>query len=119
MDIINTQMLAYFQDLDCVDIIERLARKFRKHRGLYDVVPITTAKVPIVKFKHRKTGLEGDISLYNTLVRITLIGIINTNNDLMSPLSIRDMLSNVLHEMGGRGGEVLSARNRVTAQSNN
>uniref|UniRef100_A0A8C1Y960 Uncharacterized protein n=1 Tax=Cyprinus carpio TaxID=7962 RepID=A0A8C1Y960_CYPCA len=34
-----------------------------------NILPITTAKVPIVKFYHTKTGLEGDISLYNTLVR--------------------------------------------------
>jgi len=35
---------------------------------VYNVVAITTAKVPIVKFKHARTQLEGDISLYNTLV---------------------------------------------------
>uniref|UniRef100_A0A8C6P6K5 Terminal uridylyl transferase 7 n=1 Tax=Nothobranchius furzeri TaxID=105023 RepID=A0A8C6P6K5_NOTFU len=34
---------------------------------LRNILPITTAKVPIVKFFHRFTGLEGDISLYNTL----------------------------------------------------
>ena len=34
-----------------------------------NILPITTAKVPIVKFYHVRTGLEGDISLYNTLVR--------------------------------------------------
>lgn len=36
--------------------------------GLRNILPITTAKVPIVKFEHRRSGLEGDISLYNTLV---------------------------------------------------
>lgn len=36
--------------------------------GLKNILPITTAKVPIVKFYHIRTGLEGDISLYNTLV---------------------------------------------------
>lgn len=36
--------------------------------GLRNILPITTAKVPIVKFEHRQSGLEGDISLYNTLV---------------------------------------------------
>ncbi|KAG2465655.1 TUT7 uridylyltransferase, partial [Polypterus senegalus] len=35
--------------------------------GLKNILPITTAKVPIVKFVHVRTGLEGDISLYNTL----------------------------------------------------
>lgn len=37
--------------------------------GLRNILPITTAKVPIVKFEHRQSGLEGDISLYNTLVQ--------------------------------------------------
>lgn len=36
--------------------------------GLRNILPITTAKVPIVKFEHKQSGLEGDISLYNTLV---------------------------------------------------
>ena len=50
-------------------IIETLANTLKKHRGVvYNVLPITTAKVPIVKFKHVRTQLEGDISLYNTLV---------------------------------------------------
>ncbi|OXB64801.1 hypothetical protein ASZ78_010394 [Callipepla squamata] len=35
--------------------------------GLRNVLPITTAKVPIVKFFHVRSGLEVDISLYNTL----------------------------------------------------
>lgn len=38
--------------------------------GVKNVLPITTAKVPIVKFYHVQTGLEGDISLYNTLVEL-------------------------------------------------
>lgn len=40
--------------------------------GLKNILPITTAKVPIVKFYHVRTGLEGDISLYNTLVVVFL-----------------------------------------------
>lgn len=39
--------------------------------GLRNVLPITTAKVPIVKFFHVRSGLEVDISLYNTLVRLS------------------------------------------------
>lgn len=38
-------------------------------KDLKNILPITTAKVPIVKFFHIRTALEGDISLYNTLVR--------------------------------------------------
>uniref|UniRef100_A0A674NRY5 CCHC-type domain-containing protein n=1 Tax=Takifugu rubripes TaxID=31033 RepID=A0A674NRY5_TAKRU len=55
-------------DVDCISLIESLARLLRKHSGVKNVLPITTAKVPIVKFYHVQTGLEGDISLYNTLV---------------------------------------------------
>jgi terminal uridylyltransferase len=56
--------------MNCVEIIETLAKNLRRQRGFYNVVPITTAKVPIVKFKHARSQLEGDISLYNTLVGI-------------------------------------------------
>ncbi|XP_068616839.1 terminal uridylyltransferase 7 [Brachionichthys hirsutus] len=51
----------------CITIIESLARLLKRHQGVRNVLPITTAKVPIVKFYHVQTGLEGDISLYNTL----------------------------------------------------
>ncbi|XP_078656960.1 terminal uridylyltransferase 7-like isoform X4 [Branchiostoma floridae x Branchiostoma belcheri] len=56
-------------DLDCIDIIERLAKLLKKHLDLYNILPITTAKVPIVKFVHRPSKLEGDISLYNILAQ--------------------------------------------------
>lgn len=55
------------EGLDCVKTIEELARVLRKHSGLRNILPITTAKVPIVKFFHLRSGLEVDISLYNTL----------------------------------------------------
>ncbi|KAE8633221.1 hypothetical protein XENTR_v10001819 [Xenopus tropicalis] len=55
------------EELDSIRTIEDLARLLRKHQGLRNILPITTAKVPIVKFYHVRSGLEGDISLYNTL----------------------------------------------------
>ncbi|XP_074492426.1 terminal uridylyltransferase 4 isoform X2 [Sebastes fasciatus] len=55
--------------LNCKEIIEGLAKVLKKHTGLRNILPITTAKVPIVKFEHRQSGLEGDISLYNTLAQ--------------------------------------------------
>ncbi len=58
-----------FQDVDSIEVIEDLAQKMKKHRSFYQVCPITSAKVPIVKFRHRSLQVEGDISLYNTLVR--------------------------------------------------
>ncbi|XP_063962269.1 terminal uridylyltransferase 7-like isoform X1 [Lytechinus pictus] len=64
-----------FQDVDTgqhVDVgfvIERLAAALKRNHNLYNIVPIPTAKVPIVKFVHRPTRLEGDISLYNTLAQ--------------------------------------------------
>uniref|UniRef100_A0A669F281 Terminal uridylyl transferase 4 n=1 Tax=Oreochromis niloticus TaxID=8128 RepID=A0A669F281_ORENI len=48
------------EKLNCKEIIEGL---------LKNILPITTAKVPIVKFEHKQSGLEGDISLYNTLAQ--------------------------------------------------
>ncbi|NXL85572.1 TUT7 uridylyltransferase, partial [Alectura lathami] len=55
------------EGLDCIKIIEDLAKVLKKQSGLRNVLPITTAKVPIVKFFHVRSGLEVDISLYNTL----------------------------------------------------
>ncbi|KYO20715.1 terminal uridylyltransferase 7 isoform X1 [Alligator mississippiensis] len=55
------------EGLDCIRIIEELAKVLKKQSGLRNVLPITTAKVPIVKFIHARSGLEVDISLYNTL----------------------------------------------------
>ncbi|KAM9214251.1 terminal uridylyltransferase 7 isoform 2-T2 [Leptosomus discolor] len=55
------------EGLDCIGIIEDLAKVLKKQSGLRNVLPITTAKVPIVKFLHVRSGLEVDISLYNTL----------------------------------------------------
>ncbi|KAJ7405176.1 hypothetical protein WISP_141541 [Willisornis vidua] len=55
------------EGLDCIRIIEDLAKVLKKQSGLKNVLPITTAKVPIVKFDHIRSGLEVDISLYNTL----------------------------------------------------
>uniref|UniRef100_A0A8C0IYG3 RNA uridylyltransferase n=1 Tax=Chelonoidis abingdonii TaxID=106734 RepID=A0A8C0IYG3_CHEAB len=57
------------EKLNCKEIIEGLAKILKKHPGLKNILPITTAKVPIVKFEHRRSGLEGDISLYNTLAQ--------------------------------------------------
>ncbi|CAL1267375.1 unnamed protein product [Larinioides sclopetarius] len=58
------------KDLDNTLIIEKIAEELRKHPELQNVLPITSAKVPIVKFSWRSTGLEGDISLYNTLALV-------------------------------------------------
>ncbi|XP_053323295.1 terminal uridylyltransferase 7 [Spea bombifrons] len=54
-------------ELDCIRTIEGLAWHLRKHQGLRNILSITSAKVPIVKFYHVRSGIEGDISLYNTL----------------------------------------------------
>ncbi|KAM5148779.1 terminal uridylyltransferase 4 isoform 2-T2 [Mantella aurantiaca] len=57
------------EKLNCKEIIEDLAKVLKRHPGLKNILPITTAKVPIVKFEHRESGVEGDISLYNTLAQ--------------------------------------------------
>ncbi|CAH2310847.1 terminal uridylyltransferase 4 isoform X2 [Pelobates cultripes] len=57
------------EKLNCKEIIEGLAKVLKRHPGLKNILPITTAKVPIVKFEHKESGMEGDISLYNTLAQ--------------------------------------------------
>ncbi|XP_069694384.1 terminal uridylyltransferase 4-like isoform X2 [Periplaneta americana] len=52
---------------DFVKLIEDLLEKLKKFGPLNNLVPITTAKVPILKFHHMASDLEGDISIYNTL----------------------------------------------------
>lgn len=48
-------------------VIEDLQDKLKKCRLLNKLVPVTSAKVPILKFNHMQSKLEGDISIYNTL----------------------------------------------------
>ncbi|XP_041417414.1 terminal uridylyltransferase 4 isoform X2 [Xenopus laevis] len=55
--------------LNCKEIIDGLAKVLKRHPGLKNILAITTAKVPIVKFEHKESGVEGDISLYNTLAQ--------------------------------------------------
>ena len=49
--------------------IESLADMLKRNPDFKDVIGITQAKVPIVKFVHIQSDLEGDISLYNTLAQ--------------------------------------------------
>jgi len=53
--------------VDAVDVITQLAKLLKKHKDCGNVLAITTAKVPIVKFYLRSCKREADISLYNTL----------------------------------------------------
>ncbi|KAH6940769.1 hypothetical protein HPB50_006479 [Hyalomma asiaticum] len=55
------------KDFSHKETIFDLARHLRKHGSLQEIKAIPWAKVPIVKFTHKGTGLEGDISLYNTM----------------------------------------------------
>lgn len=57
------------EGLEFGTIIDKLAEHLYKHRSLTNILPIKTAKVPIVKFGHRPTKIECDISLYNTLAQ--------------------------------------------------
>ncbi|BET00904.1 Hypothetical protein NTJ_13719 [Nesidiocoris tenuis] len=47
----------------------KLFRHLKKCREIRNLIHIQSAKVPIIKFQHYPTGLEGDISLYNTLAQ--------------------------------------------------
>ena len=53
--------------LDCISLVEKLSSHLLNMRGVTKVLPITSAKVPIVKLFHGKFNIEADISLYNVL----------------------------------------------------
>ncbi|XP_054281331.1 terminal uridylyltransferase 7-like [Macrosteles quadrilineatus] len=55
------------EGLDTRGFIEILYQILKQSKDLQDLLPIATAKVPIVKFTHKSTKLDGDISLYNVL----------------------------------------------------
>lgn len=55
------------EEVDFVEVITNLAKLLKKHNDCCNVLAITTAKVPIVKFYLRSCKREADISLYNTL----------------------------------------------------
>ncbi|XP_071438819.1 terminal uridylyltransferase 4-like [Hetaerina americana] len=57
------------QGIDVAKLIPELVYRLRKMPEIRNIVPIPSAKVPIIKFKHIQTHLEGDISLYNTLAQ--------------------------------------------------
>jgi terminal uridylyltransferase len=54
-----------------VEVIKKLAELLKQHEDFKNVVPITAAKVPIVKFEYLFRGklYEGDISYYNVLAQ--------------------------------------------------
>jgi len=55
------------EQLDCASLVEKLSSHLMKMRGVTKVLPITAAKVPIVKLFHGNFNIEADISLYNVL----------------------------------------------------
>uniref|UniRef100_A0A2R5LKV9 Putative s-m checkpoint control protein cid1 n=1 Tax=Ornithodoros turicata TaxID=34597 RepID=A0A2R5LKV9_9ACAR len=57
------------KELNHEQMIVELAKKLQTHPDLEGIIAITTAKVPIVKFVHKPSMLEGDISLYNMLAQ--------------------------------------------------
>ena len=56
-------------ELDAIGIIEVLADRLKNMHGIRNIQAITSAKVPIIKFLHYETHVEGDISLYNILAQ--------------------------------------------------
>lgn len=54
-------------------VIRQIAKLLTKEHGFCDILPVTRAKVPIVRFYHREHRLEGDISLYNILVSFLFV----------------------------------------------
>lgn len=52
-------------DIDCVEYITKLASMLRKNQECSNILAITGAKVPIVKFILKRANVEADISMYN------------------------------------------------------
>jgi terminal uridylyltransferase len=52
-----------------VALIEELGNELKTFEHLHNLLTITTAKVPIIKFTYSKIRVECDISLYNTLAQ--------------------------------------------------
>ncbi|CAF0866293.1 unnamed protein product [Brachionus calyciflorus] len=55
------------QEISFKKIIRTIGSLFRRDFNFDQIEERVSAKVPIVKFRHKKTNIEGDISLYNTL----------------------------------------------------
>ena len=55
------------ENIDPINIIVSVADRLKRYRECNNVMAITTAKVPIVKFTMKKSNIEGDLSLYNVL----------------------------------------------------
>lgn len=49
------------------DVLEKIVNALKLSGRMMDILSIPSAKVPIVKFRHLASKLEGDISLYNRL----------------------------------------------------
>ncbi|XP_075218746.1 terminal uridylyltransferase 4-like isoform X2 [Lycorma delicatula] len=56
--------------LDKSNLIKKLCEHLHDYKEMKDLCPISTARVPIVKFVHKSTQLEGDISLYNEVAQV-------------------------------------------------
>jgi len=48
-------------------MLKTIVERLKESGTMTEILAIPSAKVPIVKFKHRATKLEGDISLSNRL----------------------------------------------------
>lgn len=60
--------------IDANDTLTKVVNCLKRSSELVEVFSITTAKVPIVKYHHKLSGLDGDISFYNLLaLRNTLL----------------------------------------------
>lgn len=67
LDICLTFVNKSGEALNQQSIIEHLTVELKKYKKIQDIIPIPTAKVPIIKFSFKHTKREGDISVYNTL----------------------------------------------------
>ena len=63
----NFQSIGFNYGMDNTQALSTLARHLHRHPNLTKIVPIRTAKVPVVKFFDKTLGIEGNIVLRNFL----------------------------------------------------
>jgi terminal uridylyltransferase len=64
------------EGLEYAEIIENVGQLLRYHTSIKNITPITSAKVPIVKFTYfmnPRESIDCDISLYNILARFNTL----------------------------------------------
>ncbi len=75
-------------------MFDNIKSALKKNSEFIKIIIISNAKIPILKFRNRKYGIDGDISIYNCLV----LNIFNYKSYVMFKFSVSlNSLSKILH----------------------